>query len=119
MFLRRARPVREADITTTCEPTVQTMWDPQHLTPLQVSTVGYGDSFTFTSLSAGKEERKDANSIPWGLISAYRSGCCTGSTQTLPERIHTEIYSYLVNCMKLPRKQEVCDKGTVSKVRYK
>jgi hypothetical protein len=36
MFLRSiARPVREADnLTAICEPTVQTIWDPEHLTTL-------------------------------------------------------------------------------------
>jgi hypothetical protein len=45
----RARPVRMADkFTAVCEPIVQTMWDPRHLTTLQASKASYGDSFTFT-----------------------------------------------------------------------
>jgi hypothetical protein len=42
MFLgSRALPMREADkFIAICEPTVYTMWDPQHLTDC------YGDSFT-------------------------------------------------------------------------
>jgi hypothetical protein len=33
---RRARPTRNVDsLTVICEPTVKTMWDPQHLTTLQ------------------------------------------------------------------------------------
>jgi hypothetical protein len=41
MFLgSEVRPVRKADnLTAICEPTVYTMWDPQHLTTLQASTV--------------------------------------------------------------------------------
>jgi hypothetical protein len=47
MFLwNRQRPVREADLTTICKPTVTTMWDPQYLTTLWASTASYGDSFT-------------------------------------------------------------------------
>jgi hypothetical protein len=40
--------VRKAGkITAICEPTVETMWDPQHHTIPWVSTACYGDSFTF------------------------------------------------------------------------
>jgi hypothetical protein len=48
MFLKSGvRPVREADnLTAICEPIVWTMWDIQHLTTLQTSTDGYGESFT-------------------------------------------------------------------------
>jgi hypothetical protein len=42
-----ARSVRKADnLTAICEPTVETMWDPQHVTTLPVPTACYGDSFT-------------------------------------------------------------------------
>jgi hypothetical protein len=40
--------VREVDkITTLWEPIVYSIWDPQHLKVLQVSTAPYGHSFTF------------------------------------------------------------------------
>jgi hypothetical protein len=40
-----ARPVREADnVTAICQPTVYTVWDPQHLAT-QSSTACYGKSF--------------------------------------------------------------------------
>jgi hypothetical protein len=40
--------VRRADsLAAICEPLVQTMWDPQHLTTLQASKACYSDSFTF------------------------------------------------------------------------
>jgi hypothetical protein len=44
MFLEsRARPVRRAgNLNAICEPTVYTVWDPEHLTAC------YGDSFTFS-----------------------------------------------------------------------
>jgi hypothetical protein len=50
MFLvSRGRPARKADnLATICEPTVQTMWDPQQLTILWVSKACYGDSFTLS-----------------------------------------------------------------------
>jgi hypothetical protein len=35
------------NLTANCEPTVYTMWDPQHLITLYVSTAYYGNSFTF------------------------------------------------------------------------
>jgi hypothetical protein len=41
-------PARKADnLTATCEPTVQKMWEPQHLTTLWAFTAFYRDSFTF------------------------------------------------------------------------
>jgi predicted transglutaminase-like protease len=48
MFLgSRGRPVRRADnLTAICEPIVQTMWNPQHVTTLWSSRSCYGDSFT-------------------------------------------------------------------------
>jgi hypothetical protein len=47
MFLgSRARSVRRADNpTAACEPIVQTMRDPRHLTTLLASTACYGHSF--------------------------------------------------------------------------
>jgi hypothetical protein len=43
------RPEREADyLTAICDPIVYTMWDPQHLPTLEVSTACYRDSFTST-----------------------------------------------------------------------
>jgi hypothetical protein len=49
MFLgSRARPERKAgNLTAICEPNVYTVWDPQHLTTLEVSTVCYGDSLNY------------------------------------------------------------------------
>jgi hypothetical protein len=44
----RVRPVCRADnLTSICEPTVWTMWDPQHLTTIHGSKACYGDSFIF------------------------------------------------------------------------
>jgi hypothetical protein len=44
----RARMARKADNpTATCEPTIYTIWDPQHLTTLWSSTACYGDRITF------------------------------------------------------------------------
>jgi hypothetical protein len=44
----RARLVREAgNFVTVCEQIVKTMWDPRHLTTLQVSTVFHGDTCMF------------------------------------------------------------------------
>jgi hypothetical protein len=37
-------------IATICEPIVQTLWDSQHLTTLQASTVCYRDTFTLLLL---------------------------------------------------------------------
>jgi hypothetical protein len=46
--MSRAWPVREAvNLTPICEPIAQTMWDPQHLTTLEASTVCYQDSFNY------------------------------------------------------------------------
>jgi hypothetical protein len=46
MFLgSRVRPVHRADnLTAIREPIVYTMWDPQQLTVIQVSTACYGES---------------------------------------------------------------------------
>jgi hypothetical protein len=46
MFLgSRAQPVRRADnLTAICEPIVQTLWDPRHLTTLYASMACYGNS---------------------------------------------------------------------------
>jgi hypothetical protein len=54
MFLgSRERPVHSADhLAAICEPTVQTMWDPQHLTTLRAFMACYGDSFTLPSEQA-------------------------------------------------------------------
>jgi hypothetical protein len=51
--ISKARPVRRADILTAiCEPTVSTVWDPQHLTTLEAFRACYGDSFFLTVLQA-------------------------------------------------------------------
>jgi hypothetical protein len=40
---------RKAEILAAiCEPTVEKMWEPRHLTTLWASTACYRDSFTFT-----------------------------------------------------------------------
>jgi hypothetical protein len=59
MFLgSRARPVRRADnLTTIREPTVYTIWDPQHLTTLLASTACQGDSLTFFFLDGLKGKK--------------------------------------------------------------
>jgi hypothetical protein len=56
MFLgSRERPVRRAEnLAAICEPIVQAMWDPQHLTTLQASAARYSNSFTFTFTSVLK-----------------------------------------------------------------
>jgi hypothetical protein len=42
MFGGKGWPARKADnLTAICEPTVQEMWDPQHLTTLWASTASY------------------------------------------------------------------------------
>jgi hypothetical protein len=39
-------PIRKADnVNAICEPIVQKMWEPRHLTALWDSTACYGDSF--------------------------------------------------------------------------
>jgi hypothetical protein len=44
----KGRPVRKADtLTAICEPIVQKMWEPRHLTLLWAYTACYRDSFTF------------------------------------------------------------------------
>jgi hypothetical protein len=44
----KVRPVLVAhNFSAIYEPTVYTMWDPQHLATLEASTACYGDSFTF------------------------------------------------------------------------
>jgi hypothetical protein len=47
----KVRPARKADnLTANCKPTVQIMWNPQHLTPLEPSKACYRDSFTLLTL---------------------------------------------------------------------
>jgi hypothetical protein len=47
----KGRPARKADkLTAICEPIIYKMWEPQHLTTLRASTVGYRDSFTLLYL---------------------------------------------------------------------
>jgi hypothetical protein len=49
----KGRPVRKADnLTTICEPTVQKMWEPQHLKTLWSSTAYYRDSFNLGARKA-------------------------------------------------------------------
>jgi hypothetical protein len=57
----RARPVRSVDnLTLACEPTVLTMWDPQHLTTLEASTAWYGDSFALLLYDTMNERKSVA-----------------------------------------------------------
>jgi hypothetical protein len=44
----KGRPVRKADLTAICKPTVYKMWEFRRLTTLWDSTVCYRDSFTCT-----------------------------------------------------------------------
>jgi hypothetical protein len=44
----KGQPTHGADnLTAICEPIVQKMWEPQHLTTLWAFTACYRDSFTF------------------------------------------------------------------------
>jgi hypothetical protein len=64
----RARPVCEADnLTAIYEPTVYTMWLPQHLTTLQASTAFYRDSFNFS----GRWWSYFTGNIPWASTACY------------------------------------------------
>jgi hypothetical protein len=46
----RARQARKADnLFVICEPIISTIWDPQHFTTLQASTVFYRERFTALS----------------------------------------------------------------------
>jgi hypothetical protein len=48
----KGRPARKADLTAICEPIVQKMWEPQHLTTIWASTACYRDTFTFLLYTA-------------------------------------------------------------------
>jgi hypothetical protein len=61
----KGRPARKADnLAAICEPTVNKMWEPQHLTTLWASTVSYRDTFT-PYLCRVRWAISDINNIPF------------------------------------------------------
>jgi hypothetical protein len=56
------------DLPAICEPIVDTMWDPQHLTTLWASTVCYGDNFTFVYVDDVRTSQETPMSSLHGLL---------------------------------------------------
>jgi hypothetical protein len=75
MFVRRALMVREAlSFTAICEPIFLTMWDPQHLTPLENAMACYRDSFTYlyvNDVRTSQNKRLRASTVGYGEISFF------------------------------------------------